>query len=150
MSNLVYPIECSRPHLYFRLSLPEIFSMNLPGLQLNDLSTYHHRLDLIEATAEQINKDFMIGDEAVEFSGNPDSAYTELQTQIADIVFRLLQQNAQNLVNILYRIDLKESQIKEAFETELEEGTPGLLAHFIIERELKKVLIRNYFREQTA
>jgi hypothetical protein len=59
----------------------------------------------------------------------------------------LLDTNPQRLMSILYRIDVAESAVQQAFET----APPGLLAQelaeLVLERELQKLETRRRYRE---
>lgn len=57
----------------------------------------------------------------------------------------LLQRDFQQLVNALYRIDVDETRAREAFATE--GNVAEKLADLVIERELKKVLTRQKYRD---
>ena len=117
-------------------------------LQLNDLSPYYKRIDLIKDTAEQIKKDFEIFSESITFSGNANTAYDELKSQIKPIISKLMSNNYERLLSILYRIDVNEKIISEEFYQRNNEEPSSIITDLIIERELKKVVIRRYFKEQ--
>ena len=116
---------------------------------LNDLSIYHQKIDLIKATAKQIQKDFSLFDQKIDFSGNAETAFVELNQQIVPIVDRFLEINSSNFFALLYAIDVDERQLKRVlFGDEFER--PGVeISKMIIERELKKVIIRNHFKNMT-
>ena len=108
-----------------------------------DLTPYLHRLDLITETANQIIKDFdWFGSEII-FSGNADKAYEELFCQINKHVSKLIESDYQQLLNLLYRIDVDEKQISKAV------SHSGNLSHvisdLIIRREFQKIITRKYF-----
>ena len=115
-------------------------------LQLNDLSPYYKRIDLIKDTAEQIKKDFEIFSESITFSGNANTAYDELKSQIEPIISKLMNNNYERLLSVLYRIDVNEKSISEKIYHRYDEEPSSIITDLIIERELKKVLIRNYFK----
>jgi len=117
-------------------------------LQLNDLTPYYKKLDLVRQTAEQIIKDFEIFSEPITFSGNPKTAYDELKSQIAPIISKLMSNNYERLLSVLYRIDVNEKSISEEIYRRNDEEPSSIITDLIIERELKKVVIRRYFKEQ--
>ncbi|MGD1844140.1 MAG: hypothetical protein ACFB10_01965 [Salibacteraceae bacterium] len=121
--------------------------MELSGLQLSDLSAYQRRLELVQQTADQVIKDLGAHGEEVRFSGNPDTAYQELTDQLIPILNYLMEKNHQRLFQLLYRIDLSEKVIRRELLYPGEGDASQRLAHLILERELKKVVIRNYFRQ---
>ncbi len=118
--------------------------MNLP--ELKDLTIYHQKVELIEETAKQIQKDFSLVDQNISFSGNTDTAYHELNTQIVPIVDRFLEINSSNFFALLYAIDIDEVQLKRVLFSNEFESPAAEISCMIIERELKKVIIRNHFK----
>lgn len=122
--------------------------MKLPGLQLKDLSTHYQNVNLVQETARQIIKDLEIFGYEIEFSGKQETAYNELSSQLTPIIDRLLSTNYQQLLTVLYKIDLDEKRISQLILDFNEQNVSAQIAHLIIERELKKVLIRNYFKNQ--
>ena len=106
-------------------------------LQLNDLSPYYKRVEIIKDTAEQIKKDFEIFSESITFSGNPNSAYDELKSQIEPIISKLMNNNYERLLTVLYRIDVNEKSISEEIYRRNDEESPSIITDLIIERELK-------------
>jgi hypothetical protein len=120
--------------------------MDFPAL--NDLSIYHQKIDLIKATAAQIQKDFSLFDQEISFSGKTEAAYDELNNQIVLIVDRFLEINSSNFFALLYAIDIDENQLKRVLFSDEFESPAAEISRMIIERELKKVIIRNHFKNQ--
>lgn len=114
-------------------------------LQLNNLSVYHKQVEIIRATAEQIIKDFEVFGEKIEFSGNAEAAYGELKSQILPIISRLISGNFEKFLSLLYRIDVSEKSVKEIFQDHPQKPEERI-SEMIIERELKKVIIRKYYK----
>lgn len=113
---------------------------------MTDITPYLNRLDILNETAQQIVKDFgMLGME-IQFSGNANTAYTELFLQIYPIITVLLK-NKNKMYNLLYRIDISEKQIKNAFESS---GRPfsETLTELIMKRELQKVVTRKIYSQK--
>ncbi|RZT92441.1 hypothetical protein EV201_2917 [Ancylomarina subtilis] len=121
--------------------------MNLPDYNQINVSKYRDKVEIIKQVAAQIEKDFYQFGFEVQFSGNPHNAYDELFSQIIEHVAYMLSQDYHRLVLLLYQIDLSE---KEILKNEIKYPNADkhqLLSELIIQRELKKVLIRNYFKE---
>ncbi|RXQ93038.1 hypothetical protein EO244_11250 [Ancylomarina salipaludis] len=121
--------------------------VNLPDYNQIKVSKYRDKVGIIKQVAAQIEKDFYQFGFEVRFSGNPDEAYDELFSQIIEHVAYMLSQDYHRLILLLYQIDLSE---KEILKNELKYPNVDkqqLLSELIIQRELKKVLIRNYFKE---
>ncbi len=113
--------------------------------QLKDLSTYRKQIEIIRDTAAQIIKDFEIAGEEISFSGNAETAYIELKSQIFPIVEKLLQSNFQKFLFLLYKIDVSENAIKK-ISSENKKKFAENVCELILERELKKVIIRKFYR----
>jgi len=120
--------------------------MSSDKLELNNLSVYHKKVQFIQLTAEQIIKDFEVFGEDIQFSGNPDTAYQELKSQITPIIKRLLHNNRKKFLSLLYRIDVDEKEVDGAFTSS--GADVDNIADLIIERELKKVVIREYYKNK--
>ena len=78
-------------------------------------------------------------------TGNVDNAYTELFSQILPLVEKLQNENFQNFYNLMYRIDISESQIKKAVEESKDKSFSEVVTDLILKRELLKVIIRRSF-----
>ena len=121
--------------------------MNLPDYNHIKVSRYRDKIEILKQVAAQIEKDFYQFGFEVTFSGEHENAYNELFSQIIEHVAFMLSQDYHRLVLLLYQIDLSE---KEILKNELKYPNVDkhqLLSELIIQRELKKVLIRNYFKE---
>lgn len=115
-----------------------------------DITQYFNRLDIIKATAEQIIKDFDMFGLEIKFSGNAYDAYEELFEQIKPHIDMLISSNRQKFMNILYRIDLSETQVKKAIESNTTEPFSDIVSDLIIKRELQKVVIRNQYKNSSS
>ncbi len=121
--------------------------MNLPDLKNLSIEPYRNREAVIRQVAAQIEKDFDQFGLEVNFSGEIKNAYEELFSQLNEHLRKLLDRDYHRLILLLYQIDVSENQI---IRTELnfpDVPKSELLTELIILRELKKVLIRNYFKE---
>ena len=121
--------------------------MKLPDFNNISIERYRDRAEIIRQVAAQIEKDFDQFGMEVQFSGDINYAYDELFAQLKEHLIYLLDRDYHRLVLLLYQIDVSEKQI---ISTELkypDVPKSDLLTELIIQRELKKVLIRNYFKE---
>lgn len=99
-------------------------------------------------TAEQVRKDFAMFGMDVTFSGNVSLAYDELFQQLRNYIEQLLSDNYEKLMSLLYQIDLSEKELVKQDPNYQFETIGEIVTHKILERELKKVLIRTYFKEK--
>ena len=92
---------------------------------------------------EQLNKDFNLANEAIDFpmSISPN----ELKLQLHEKIYRLIQYKFAEYLNLLYIIDVSEEEIKK------QDGSDLLMlaeqvAFLILKREWQKVWFRNKYR----
>ena len=107
-------------------------------LLLAEAETENLYLKLIE----QINKDFNLANEGIDFpmSTNP----TELKVQLHEKVYRLIQYKFVEYLNLLYIIDVNENEIKKLDGSDLV-ALSEQVAFLILKREWQKVWFRNKF-----
>ena len=89
---------------------------------------------------EQINKDFNLANEGIDFpkSISPE----ELKIQLHEKIFRLIQYKFAEYLNLLYIIDVPEDQVKKLDGSDLAELSQQV-AFLILKREWMKVWFRN-------
>lgn len=91
---------------------------------------------------EQINKDFNLANESIDFpmSTSPE----ELKIQLHEKIFRLIQYKFAEYLNLLYIIDVSENEIKKLDGSDLVNLAEDV-AFLILKREWQKVWFRNKF-----
>ncbi|MFT3794813.1 hypothetical protein [Flavobacterium sp.] len=91
---------------------------------------------------EQINKDFNLANEAIDFplSTKPE----ELKVQLHEKIYRLIQYRFAEYLNLLYVIDVPEDQIKKLDGSDLV-ALSEQVAFLVLKREWMKVWFRNKF-----
>lgn len=112
-------------------------------------SDYYQRQEFILQTAQQIIKDFAEFGIDIKFSGDTEGAYRELFEQLEFHIRNILQGKQDTFFQMLYRIDVSDKSIKRSIALHPEESLESVLADVIIQRELKKVLLRFYFKTQS-
>jgi len=107
-------------------------------LLLAEAETENLYLKLIE----QINKDFNLANEGVDFpmSTKPN----ELKVQLHEKVYRLIQYKFAEYLNLLYIIDVNENEIKKLDGSDFV-ALSEQVAFLILKREWQKVWFRNRF-----
>ena len=120
--------------------------MNLPSLTASEIRKATKREDLIRETADQIIKDFAEFELEIRFSGNILDFYNELFTQMQKHVDNLLSLNGEKFFNLLYRIDVEPYDIDNYQRQMPRTPLSDVISELIIHRELKKIMIRDYFR----
>ncbi len=107
---------------------------------IDQLLTEAEKENLYLKLIEQLNKDFNFANEPVDFplSTSPQ----ELKVQLHEKVYRLIQYKFAEYLNLLYIIDVSESEVKKLngdYLLELAEQ----VAFLILKREWQKVWFRN-------
>lgn len=89
---------------------------------------------------EQINKDFNLANEGIDFpmSTKPE----ELKVQLHEKIYRLIQYKFAEYLNLLYIIDVPEDQIKKLDGSDIVELSEQV-TFLILKREWMKVWFRN-------
>ena len=120
--------------------------MDFPQINNINVSSHLDRSDIVQETAEQIMKDFGMFGVEITFSGDTSRAYDELHQQLISQITLLIERNYDLLLSVLYQVDITEREIARA-ELELPHyNNVEIIAHQVIVRDLKKVLLRRYFK----
>lgn len=91
---------------------------------------------------EQLNKDFNLANEPVDFPKS--TKPNELKVQLHEKIYRLIQYKFAEYLNLLYIIDVSEDQIKELDGSDIAELSEQV-AFLILKREWQKVWFRNRY-----
>lgn len=91
---------------------------------------------------EQINKDFNLANEGIDFpmSTTPE----ELKIQLYEKIYRMIQFKFSEYLNLLYIVDVPEDQVKKLDGSDLQELSKQV-AFLILKREWMKVWFRNKY-----
>lgn len=91
---------------------------------------------------EQINKDFNLANEGIDFpmSTSPEG----LKVQLHEKIYRMIQYKFAEYLNLLYIIDVPEDQIKKLDGSDLV-ALAEQVCFLILKREWQKVWFRNRF-----
>ena len=122
--------------------------MELPQVNNNNVSGFFTEAEIVQETAEQIMKDFGMFGVEITFSGDTSQAYYELHKQLIDQISILIDRNYELLLSVLYQVDITEKEIAKATRDLPHYNQIEIIAHQVIVRDLKKVLLRRYFRNQ--
>ncbi|WP_167612339.1 hypothetical protein [Maribellus sediminis] len=124
--------------------------MDFPRVSNQNVEALLNREEIVRQTAEQIMKDFGMFGVEITFSGNIDQAYHELHEQLVDQISTLIERNYDLLLSVLYQVDITDREMAKA-QAELPHYTHiEVIAHQVIARDLKKVLLRRYFKMKDA
>ncbi|MBK3517913.1 hypothetical protein [Carboxylicivirga marina] len=121
----------------------------MPQLNSEALRQACSREDLIRKAAAQIIKDFAEFGFEVSFSGDVDGFYDEVFKQMKMHIMDIMGEHYSQFLNFLYRIDVTETQVA-VYQREMGDVSyEDALTELIIHREMKKVMIREYFKAQS-
>lgn len=124
--------------------------MDLPQVSNNNVSTYLNQAEIVLQTAEQIMKDFGMFGVEITFSGDTNNAYNELHQQLIQQITVLIERNYELLLSVLYQVDITEREIARAEQELPHYNHVEIVAHQVIVRDLKKVLLRRYFKAKDS
>lgn len=120
--------------------------MAFPKITNNNISNFLDQAEIVKETAEQIMKDFGMFGVEINFSGDTSQAYNELHQQLINQITLLLERNYDLLLSVLYQVDITEREIARAEQDLPHYNNVEIIAHQVIVRDLKKVLLRRYFK----
>ena len=113
-----------------------------------DLQPYLQTPELLRALLQQLVKDFAMANIVLPINGEIAYSFEQLQQQIADTLRQQAPSSAL-LQNVFYRVDLTEKTVRKALQGHQGDTLP-LMAELIIKRELQKVVIRHWYRNQDS
>jgi hypothetical protein len=112
-----------------------------------DITPYKLQEDIIQQTVQQIIKDFSMFGMGIYFSGNMELVYDEVFRQLSGFMEVLIVHDFHKLLALLYQIDLSDQSIVEAENENPDIPRHELMTELIIYRELQKVVMRNYYKQ---
>jgi hypothetical protein len=117
--------------------------MNFPvPISTDELLSNAQKENLYPKLIDQINKDFNLANEGIDFPQS--TTPQELKIQLHEKVYRLIQLKYTELLNLLYIIDVPEDSIKQLDGSDTVELSEQI-AFLILKREWMKVWFRNYY-----
>lgn len=80
---------------------------------------------------------------SIEIPGN--ITMHDLQLYLTKYINKLIEQDFERLVSILYKIDVDENKLKRILREQTGTDTADIIANLIIERQLKKIETRKQY-----
>lgn len=120
----------------------------IPELDARDTELDLHflsRKELLRALVLQIRKDFNTAGIPIKLLLNKKYSFEELTASVVDA---FENQSATSLFNLLYRVDISETQLRKGMPTPGID--PQLMAALIVKRELQKVVIRSLYSANSS
>jgi len=109
------------------------------------IQPYLNDIDILNQTAQQIQKDFSFFNINIFFEEDTKDAYSKLSEQILPSIKQLLASDYQKLIALLYRVDINETQIKRESLSNTKKPFEEIITQLIIKRCLQKVVLRKLF-----
>ena len=117
------------------------------NFELQNIEDYTRSLPWMLKAITQVEKEFYSEKWNFTRPVSPESAFSEMELQLHPKLEQLITQKGVIFVKqLLYTIDISESQIARAAALEVDLDFSLLLTKLIIRRCLQKVLIRNYYK----
>lgn len=116
--------------------------MFIAPISVDNLLSEAEKENLYQQLLEQLNKDFNLANDAVDFPKS--TSPSELKVQLHEKVYRLIQYKFAEYLNLLYIIDVPEDQVKKLDGSDISELS-AQVAFLILKREWQKVWFRNRF-----
>lgn len=131
--------------IYFRESAESphftIIMQNQPDIR-NQLSSK----DLFDAFKTQLAKDFEQSNFSADFVDTLIPDYADIHEKITLELQRNEKRTDANIMQLLYRIDISEAQLKRYLLNHKTENHLTIIAELIIKRVLQKVVIKQYYK----
>ncbi len=114
---------------------------HLPNI-INQLSSK----DLFEAFKLQLTKDFEQSNFPAAFVNNLQPNYNQILEEISAELYKNEKKSDFNLMQLLYRIDISENQLKKYLQEFKNEKYHSVIAELIIKRILQKVVLKQHYK----
>ncbi|MBZ5857488.1 hypothetical protein [Flavihumibacter profundi] len=76
-----------------------------------------------------------------------ESSFNTLRQRLAERINQLINLDFQELVRILYRVDVNENKLKFLLKEKVGEDAAYIIADLLIERQLQKIKTRRQFQQ---
>ena len=118
-----------------------MYSYSVP-ISMENLLAEAEKENLYQKLIDQINKDFNSANEPVDIPQN--TLPEDLKILVHEKIYKLIQYKFAEYLNLLYIIDVSESEIKKLDGSDISKLS-GQVAFLILKRQWQKVWFRNKF-----
>lgn len=101
----------------------------------------------VQSITKIIEKDFTLQESDSLIPSVKVDTLEEFKKYLKEKLAHLLDNNYDELINTLYRIDVNEKKLSELFSGKNRDNIPEVLADLIIERQLQKIRFRQKYKE---
>lgn len=109
------------------------------------LEQYLNNRRIIDATMRQLEKDFSLDVDSVQLKDYQGNLFEQLFDVVYPIINKLITNNYQQFLNILYRIDVNELKLKQEMAKVDANQYIEVVTRLVLQKELQKVIIRNIY-----
>ena len=109
------------------------------------LEQYFNNRRIIYATMRQLEKDFSLDVNSVQLKDYQGNLFEQLFDVVYPIINKLITNNYQQFLNILYRIDVNELKLKQEMAKVDANQYSEVVTRLVLQKELQKVIIRNIY-----
>ena len=116
---------------------------------MNDLAPVNDHLshqELFDAFKVQLGRDFQQSNFPSDFVTALEPNYAQIQETIIRQLQRAQKHADSDLMQLLYRVDISEAQLKKYLKESIHDNQLATIAELIIKRVLQKVVIRKYYK----
>ncbi|SMO33671.1 hypothetical protein SAMN06265350_101128 [Solitalea koreensis] len=113
--------------------------------QLLNMELAKKQKKLLEGLIMQLQKDFNEVGIQPDLSNLPPAIYDDLKSRLLPVIQELIEKHSDKFFILLYRIDIPEQAAKQVFAMDESIAKAERFTEMILERELKKVIIKYYF-----
>jgi hypothetical protein len=114
---------------------------------LPDLKNQLSSKDLFDAFKRQLIKDFEQSNFPADFAETLEPNYRDIHEKIAHELQRNEKRTGFSIMQLLYRIDISEAQLKKYLNQSKNENHYNVIAELIIKRVLQKVVVKRYYKD---
>ena len=105
---------------------------------------------IVRQVINQIQKDFDDIAIEVELEDREESPYEQLRKQLRPVIDWLMEKRPERLFALFYRIDIPEQTVKRIMTGGGEGDVVEQCTDLILQRELQKVIVRNYYSQVSS
>lgn len=106
------------------------------------------RADLFEKFKQQLVRDFEMSGYSAYIPEIASNAYMDVYDALFNAVLKVDKLEHNGLMNLLYRVDISEQQMKQASLKEPAKSVYQIVSELIIKRVLQKVIIKQQFSRE--
>jgi uncharacterized membrane-anchored protein YhcB (DUF1043 family) len=104
--------------------------------------------DIFNAFKRQLKKDFEQSNFSADFVDSLEPDYGSIYKKIMQELQRHETKTDLNIMQLLYRIDISEAQLKKYLNENKNNSYYRVIAELIIKRVLQKVVVKQYYRNK--